>query len=141
MRSLGRQPLNPSRMVWIISLYCSVVSAFVFLFMVASIVKNSFFQAGKFVYDGRRRESAVIARFWCSYNLHYTNFGELGGDCSPPFPVTPQAPSARCNLNRLCVLPLSLGRNCHNKGRYISVCWMCAAAAWCPLLRCVFLSR
>jgi hypothetical protein len=52
MRSLGRQPLNPSFMVCMISLYCSVVSALVFLFMVASIVKSSFFLAGKFVYDG-----------------------------------------------------------------------------------------
>ena len=84
MRSLGRQPLNPSRMVWIISLYCSVVSAFVFLFMVASIVKSSFFQAGKFVYDGRRRKSPVIARFRCSYFWTYTNFGNWVGIAPRP---------------------------------------------------------
>ena len=35
-RSLGRQPQKPSRMVVMISLYCSVVSAAVFLFILSS---------------------------------------------------------------------------------------------------------
>ena len=38
MRSLGRQPANPLRIVPIISLYCPVVSAAVFLFIVSRLL-------------------------------------------------------------------------------------------------------
>ena len=40
--SLGRQPQNPSFTVCIISLYCSAVRAFVFLFIVASKSNSSY---------------------------------------------------------------------------------------------------
>ena len=66
IRSFGRQPQKPSFMVVMISLYCSVVSAVVFLFMVPSR-SEKFVIIGAYVRlfapAGQRRRNIWIFRF------------------------------------------------------------------------------
>jgi len=75
IRLLGLLPEKPSRIVVMISLYCSRVSATVVLFKVTPPMwmKSSFYLAGEFVFRDIPRKSLGNTGFLCSYSWHYTN--------------------------------------------------------------------
>lgn len=74
IRWLGRHPLNPSFIVWMMFLYCSTVRATVRLFIGKITPKYEVFDrinTNKWV---RNHGSTAVPHFLCSYSYNFTKF-------------------------------------------------------------------